>query len=276
MVLKGHGNSKPRAAAKCSQLGPRARSAPDGRVCNPVTGNMSKGIKIVITLGLFTLLVVLVHFFPVARWISQVVEWIRTLGFFGSLLYFLVYVLGTVLVVPGTALTLGSGLLFGVLWGTILVSLASVLGATIAFLIARSFGREWTLKRIERYPKFKMIDRAIGENGFQLVLLMRLQLVFLPFAILNYALGLTRVRLRDYVLASWIGMLPATTLYVYIGTSLKGISDLLQGKAPAASHWHQMLFWSGLVLSAGFVAVVTKIAKKALRSHLGSENESPK
>jgi hypothetical protein len=71
-------------------------------------------------------------------------------------------------------------------------------------------------------------------------------------------------------------MLPATTLYVYIGTSLKGISDLVQGKAPAANHWHQLLFCGGLVLSAGFVAIFTKIAKKALQSHLGSENESRK
>jgi uncharacterized membrane protein YdjX (TVP38/TMEM64 family) len=182
-------------------------------------------------------------------------------------------VLGTVLFVPGTALTLGSGLLFGVLWGTLLVSLASVTGATFAFLIARYVGREWTLKRIERYPKFKLIDRAIGESGFKLVLLMRLQPVFLPFAVLNYALGLTRVRLRDYVLASWIGMLPATTLYVYVGSSLKSISDLVQGNVPAADHWHQLLFWGGLVLSAVLVAVFTRIAKRALAASLGSEEQ---
>jgi uncharacterized membrane protein YdjX (TVP38/TMEM64 family) len=234
---------------------------------------MSKKIKVAATLALLVLLAVLVHFFPVATWISRFVEWVRTLGFWGALLYFLVYVIGTVLFVPGTALTLGSGLLFGVLWGTALVSIASVSGATLAFLIARSFGREWTRKRIEAYPKFKVIDRAIGENGFKLVLLMRLQPVFLPFAILNYALGLTRVRLRDYVLASWIGMLPATTLYVYVGTSLKSISDLVQGKVTAAEHWQQLLFWGGLVLSAVLVTIFTRIAKQALESQLGPENE---
>jgi uncharacterized membrane protein YdjX (TVP38/TMEM64 family) len=213
-------------------------------------------------------------FFPLSRWLSHFLEWVRMLGFWGGLLYFFVYVAGTVLFVPGTALTLGSGLLFGVFWGTLLVSLASVSGATIAFLIARSFGREWTRKRIEAYPKFNVIDRAIGENGFKLVLLMRLQPVFLPFAILNYALGLTRVRLRDYVLASWIGMLPATTLYVYIGTSLKSISDLVQGKVTTGNHWQQLLFWGGLVFSAVLVVIFTRIAKQALQSELGSENES--
>jgi len=239
-----------------------------------VRTDVSKKVKIAAALALLVLIAVLVHFFPIANWISRFVEWVRTLGFWGALLYFLVYVAGTVLFVPGTALTLGSGLLFGVLWGTLLVSLASVTGATLAFLIARSFGREWTRKRIEAYPKFKVIDRAIGNNGFKLVLLMRLQPVFLPFAILNYALGLTRVRLRDYVLASWIGMLPATTLYVYIGTSLKSISDLVQGKVTTGNHWQQLLFWGGLVLSAVLVVIFTRIAKQALQSELGSENES--
>jgi uncharacterized membrane protein YdjX (TVP38/TMEM64 family) len=229
-------------------------------------------------LAIFVLLLVAVvlaaRFFPLSLWLNSFLEWVRALGFIGALLYFFVYVLGTVLFVPGTALTLGSGLLFGVLWGTLLVSLASVSGATLAFLIARSFGREWTRKRIERYPRFNIIDRAIGENGFKLVLLMRLQPVFLPFAILNYALGLTRVRLRDYVLASWIGMLPATTLYVYIGTSLKSISDLIQGKSPSGNHWQQLLFWGGLVLSAVLVFVFTRIAKQALRSRLEPATES--
>lgn len=235
---------------------------------------MSKNkIKFTALLLVVLSLFFLAHFFPVAKWTSQFVDWVRTLGFWGGLVYFFAYVLGTILFVPGTALTLGSGLLFGVLWGTLLVSLASVTGATLAFLIARYVGREWTLRRIERYPKFKIIDRAIGESGFKLVLLMRLQPVFLPFAILNYALGLTRVRLRDYVLASWIGMLPATTLYVYIGTSLKSISDLVQGKVTTGNHWQQLLFWGGLVLSAVLVVIFTRIARRALESELGAEKE---
>jgi uncharacterized membrane protein YdjX (TVP38/TMEM64 family) len=233
-----------------------------------------KNLKIAAALLLAVALFFLARFFPVARWTSAFVDWVRTLGFWGALVYFAAYVLGTVLFVPGTALTLGSGLLFGVLWGTLLVSLASVTGATFAFLIARYVGREWTLKRIERYPKFKVIDQAIGERGFKLVLLMRLQPVFLPFAILNYALGLTRVRLRDYVLASWMGMLPATTLYVYVGSSLKSISDLVQGKVPAVGPWHELPFWGGLVLSAVLVAIFTRIAKQALQTHLGPEQQT--
>ena len=233
---------------------------------------MSNRIKLVGALIILALAGVLAYFFPSGRWFSGFVEWIRGLGLRGALVYFLVYVVGTLLLVPGTALTLGSGLLFGTVRGTLLVSLASVLGATLAFLIARSFGREWIAKRMERYPKFKLIDKAMGENGFKVVLLMRLEPVFIPFALLNYALGLTRVRLRDYVLASWIGMLPATTLYVYLGASLKSITELVQGKVPAASHWHLLVFWGGLVVTAVLVLVLTRIARRALRNHWGPES----
>jgi uncharacterized membrane protein YdjX (TVP38/TMEM64 family) len=224
---------------------------------------------------IFSLLVIAVilgaKFFPLNLWLHHFFEWVRTLGFWGALLYFLVYVAGTVLFVPGTALTLGSGLLFGVLWGTILVSLASVLGATFAFLIARSFARGWVAKKVSKYPKFELIDRAIAKNGFKIVLLMRLDPIFIPFAVLNYALGLSRVRLRDYILASWIGMLPATTLYVYLGSSVKNISELLQGKLPSTSFWPQLLFWGGLVAAAGLVYILTRIAHQALQAEMKPE-----
>src|SRR5579859_3194814 len=234
---------------------------------------MKPRTKIVVFSLLAIVIILFARFFPLNLWLNDFLVWVRGLGTFGVLFYFLAYVVGTVVFVPGTAFTLGSGLLFGVLWGTVLVSLASVSGATIAFLIARTFGREWTLKRIERYPKFKIIDRAIGQNGFKLVLLMRLQPVFLPFAILNYALGLTRVRLRAYIFASWSGMLAARTVDVDVGTSRKSISDLVQGRVSANNHWQQLLFWGGVVLSAVLVAIFTRIAKQALHTELGAANE---
>ena len=142
---------------------------------------------------------------------------------------------------------------------------------TLRVISARSSARDWVAKKASKYPKFELIDRAIAKNGFKIVLLMRLDPVFLPVAILNYALGLSHVRLRDYVFASWIGMLPVTTLYVYLGASMKNISDLLQGKLPSAGLWPQILFWGGLAAAGGLVYILTRFARQALRAEMEPE-----
>lgn len=210
-------------------------------------------------------------YFPLNLWLHRFLDWVRNRGPVGMLVYGLAYAMGTVLLIPGTLLTAGSGFLYGTIVGTLIVSPASVLGATIAFLLARYFARDWVAKQVSKYPKFELVDRAIAKNGFKIVLLMRLDPIFLPFAVLNYALGLTRVRLRDYVLASWIGMLPATTLYVYLGSSVKNISDLLQGKLPSVGFWPQFLFWGGLVAAGILVYILTRIAHQALQAEMEPE-----
>lgn len=205
---------------------------------------------------------------PLKQWIAFFFEWVRGLGAAGALVYGLVYVGGTVFLIPGTALTAGAGLLYGTLIGVLIVSPASVIGATLAFLIGRHFARGWVESRLASYPKFSAIDRAIQKDGFKVVLLLRLEPVFIPFALLNYAFGLTSVRLRDYVLASWIGMLPATILYVYLGSAVHNIADLLQGRLPEAGIWGQILFWGGLVALVLVVLLVGRLAHKALHEQL--------
>jgi uncharacterized membrane protein YdjX (TVP38/TMEM64 family) len=208
-------------------------------------------------------------FFPVGRWVETFLGWVRGLGALGGLIYGLVYVAGTVFLVPGTALTAGAGLLYGTLIGVLIVSPASVAGATIAFLVARYFARGWVEAKIAKYPKFAAIDRAVESSGFRVILLLRLQPVFLPFAVLNYALGLTRVRLRDYVLGSWLGMLPATTLYVYLGSAIHNVSDLVQGRLPDTGMAGRILFWAGLLSLGLLVLLLGKLARKILSNEIG-------
>jgi len=221
-------------------------------------------------------LVVAVAVLPLRDWAVALVQCVRGYGAWGALLYALVYVVGTLLLVPGTALALGSGFLYGPFGGTLIVSPASVLGATLAFLLARSFARDWVARRIRRYPRFQAIDQAVGKRGFKFVLLLRLQPVFIPFAMLNYALGLTRVRLRDYVLGSWIGMLPATILYVYLGSVAQDAATSLRGRVPAAGPWGRALFWGGLVATAILVLWISRVARRALESELRTQTEPGK
>src|ERR1700716_412210 len=129
------------------------------------------------------------------------------------------------LVLPGSIITLAAGSLFGVVVGTAVVSLASVTGASLAFWLGRTLARGLVEKRLGRTRRFRALDRAVAVGGFKIVLLTRLSPLF-PFSLLNYAFGLTKVRFRDYVLASWIGMLPGTVMYVYLGSTVTELADV--------------------------------------------------
>jgi uncharacterized membrane protein YdjX (TVP38/TMEM64 family) len=196
--------------------------------------------------------------FDVRELLREALGWIEELGTWGQVLFVVIYVAATVLLIPGSALGLGAGALFGVVRGSVLVSLASTLGATCAFLLGRYLARDWVAKRLGRHRSFAAIDRAVGVEGWRIVFLARLSPVF-PFTLLNYALGLTRVPLRDYVLASWIGMMPGTVMYVYLGSLARaGVAD--RQRTPA--EW--ALYGVGLVATVAAVVTITRIARRAL------------
>ena len=180
------------------------------------------------------------------------------------------YIVACVLLLPGGILTLAAGFLFGVVTGTITVSVGSTLGASAAFLVGRTFARDWVRKKVSNRPKFAAIDRAVGEQGFKIVLLTRLSPIF-PFNMLNYAYGLTGVKLRQYFLASWIGMLPGTIAYCYIGSGLRSLTEVAAGQTEGG--WVQRaFFWGGLVATLAVVVVVTRISQKAINRAMPNEH----
>jgi len=213
-------------------------------------------------------MILLASALPFLRWMVDFIQWAKGMGPTGGVVYALFYIAGTALFFPGLPLTLGAGFLYGAVIGTLVVSPASVAGASLAFLIARYFARDWVTRRLKKYPQAAAIDRAIEKNGFKAVVLLRLQPV-LPFNILNYALGLTSIRLRDYMLASWIGMFPATVLYVYLGSVMNDISDLLRGR-PNSGMAGRFLLWGGLAAIVILVWWLGRVAKKALRDEMGT------
>jgi len=200
------------------------------------------------------------------RYLLILVEYIKDAGFTGYILFAIAYIAACVLFMPGFILTLGAGFAYGVIKGTLLVSISSILGASAAFLTGRYFARGWIEKKIEGNIKFKSIDSAVEKEGFKIVFLTRLSPLF-PFNLLNYAYGITKVKLSHYFFASWIGMLPATVMYVYLGSLLTNISQISAGKVH--NPFEQIFYFTGLLVTVFVTIFVTKIAKKSLQTSTG-------
>ncbi len=190
--------------------------------------------------------------------LREALDRVGQLGFWGVVLFVALYVLATVLFVPGPVLTLGAGAVFGVVWGSIYVSIAATLGATCAFLVGRYLARDAIARKIEGNERFAAIDRAVANEGWKIVGLTRLSPLF-PFTLLNYAFGITRVKLRHYVIASWIGMMPGTVMYVYLGSLAKAATG---ERTRTAGEW--ALYGVGLLATVIVTIYVTRIARKAL------------
>lgn len=190
--------------------------------------------------------------------LERLLAWIHQLGAWGPALFIILYTACTVLFVPGTVLSLGAGAIFGVGLGSIYVSLGSTAGATLAFLAGRTIARDVIARRIQSNERFLAIDRAVAAEGWKIVLLTRLSPIF-PFTFLNYAFGLTRIPLGPYVFASWIGMLPGTVMYVYLGSLAKAS---LGEHERTSAEW--TLYGVGLFATIAVTAYVTKLAGRAL------------
>jgi uncharacterized membrane protein YdjX (TVP38/TMEM64 family) len=193
--------------------------------------------------------------------IPRFAGWVEGLGLWAPLVFVVGYAGLTLAFVSGGALTAASGFLFGLGEGVLYSFVAAVIGSTGAFLVARHGGRRWIEPRVEGDRRFAAIDRAVGTQGLKITFLLRLSPVF-PFVLLNYALGLTRVRLRDYALASF-GMLPGTLLYVYLGKAAGDLATALSGAGARGPAYYAVL-GLGLLATIVVTAIVTRLARRAL------------
>jgi uncharacterized membrane protein YdjX (TVP38/TMEM64 family) len=194
--------------------------------------------------------------------LRNALEWVNGLGTVGAIAFISIYLLATVAFFPGSILTLGAGVVFGVGLGSVYVFIGATLGATAAFLVGRYLARGWVSQKIAGNRKFRAIDEAVGREGFKIVLLTRLSPVF-PFNLLNYAYGVTGVSLKDYVLAS-IGMIPGTIMYVYIGSLAGSIATLGTGAQPTNPGVQWAIRIIGFIATVAVTVYVTRVARKAL------------
>ncbi len=204
---------------------------------------------------------------PVARTSVALVDGVRNLGGWGVALFALLYVVAAVLLIPGSVLTLGAGFAYGPWWGLALVSPVSVAAALIAFALARRAMRPWVSRRFAHHPKLAAVDRAVARRGGRIVLLLRLS-PLVPYSALNYLCGLTRIDARRYVVASWLGMLPGTLLYTYLGSAATTTAELAVGAGDGRAPAQQLAYWGGLAATVLAAVVVTRVARAALADAL--------
>ena len=208
------------------------------------------------------------RFFDLAGWARLALNWMRNLGPFGPLAFIGFYIAACLTFFPGVLLTLGAGILYGLFWGSIYVSVGATLGAAAAFLTVRYAARDWMKARLGNHPKFQAIDNAISREGWKIVGLMRLSPV-MPFIVLNFIFGLTGVSFRHFVIATWIGITPAIVLFVYIGTIIGDVTKL--GTAAQNGPWTRFLAIGGLAVTIVICLLVTQVARRSLAQRLNSK-----
>ncbi|CAN6481966.1 unnamed protein product [Victoria cruziana] len=209
---------------------------------------------------------------PIEKILKDFLVWIKqNLGPWGPLVLAIAYIPLTVLAVPASILTLGGGYLFGLPIGFLADSIGATIGATAAFLLGRTIGKPLVMSKLKDYPQFQAVAIAIQRSGFKIVLLLRL-VPLLPFNMLNYLLSVTPVSISEYMMASWLGMMPITFALVYVGTTLKDLSDVTHGwNEISTTRWVMLV--CGLVLSVILMICVTKVAKSSLDKAL-MENDT--
>ena len=223
--------------------------------------NFGGGGKLAVALVLLTLLILLAR--QAGQYVPALAQWVDQLGVWGPVGFIAAYAAAVVAFVPGAALTLAGGAIFDLGWGTLYVFIAAVLGSGAAFLIARYGARGFVERRFADNPRLAALDRAIGREGLKIMFLLRLSPAF-PFSFMNYALGLTQIRFRDYMAAS-VGMLPGTVLYVYYGKLVGDVAALASGVAPARGASYYAVLGVGLAATVAVTALVARLASRALK-----------
>lgn len=213
-------------------------------------------------------------YFDTDKQVLQLLQWLETQGFSALLWFVLIMALVVVLLVPGVLFTTGAGFVFGVLQGTAAVVLGTTLGAALAFLIARYLFGASTRRFILSNRWLNVVNRGLSSHGFRVVLLTRL-VPFFPGKLSNYIFGISKVSLRDFVCASFLGFIPFSLHNVYLGSIAADIATLgSRNTERTPLEWG--LYGTGFVLSIIVVLYLNRVASRLLAEDLRSDkNHDP-
>ncbi len=224
-------------------------------------------------LGLAATLIVLIgslSVLPAAAWLEMLVDWGQQHAVAGPLAYMLFVLVATVLFLPGSIAMMIGGFLFGFLPGLLFAVVAIPVGAQCAFEFGRFMLRPWIRRKVAHNAQMRRIEGALRQEAFLIVVLTRLSLI-IPFNLLNYAYGATSVKARTHFGATAIGMLPVVTLFVYLGTLARDLSQILAGEATPSGLGYWLLA-AGLIAIAAVIWVIHRAATRVLDNHLSHQN----
>jgi uncharacterized membrane protein YdjX (TVP38/TMEM64 family) len=206
-------------------------------------------------------------------WLHHVVNWMHVVqdaGPWGWALFIVLYALCCLLFIPGSILTISAGAIYGFWFGSALVLVGNGLGSVMSLLITRLFMRDWVAGKIAKHPRLKAIEKAVAEDDWRLVFLTRLSPI-MPFSLINYSLGLTKISPWRFLLATELGAIPATLVYVYIGTLMGSLAKI--GPDLKAHRPIEWIFQGvGLLVAIGVTIYVTRLATRAVNQRVESKS----
>lgn len=191
-------------------------------------------------------------------WLQQFILYVEGLGWWGVVLYVIVFGISAMAALPASPFVIGAGIIFK-FWLGLGISLAGIgIGAALGFLASRYLARDLVVEKLKDSPKFRAIDTAVGNEGWKIVTLLRI--CPLPFGLSNFIYGVTSIRFDHYMLATFLGVLPSLGFFVYLGSAGKATLDSMGNKNPA------LLIPLGLGVIAGVVCLifVGRVARRAV------------
>ena len=209
-------------------------------------------------------LVLLARYAELEKVITPVLQWIDSLGTLGAMAFVVIYTIATSICIPGSIMALAGGALFGKLMGSILVYISGLFGAYVAFWLGRSLLRNWIQRRLQKNIYLKTMNKVVVAEGWKIACLLHLSPI-IPFNLLNYALGTSKISVKNFVFATAIGILPGVILYTFLGSTISDVTMVMAGMSDGADKKLQWLVSAiGILATLGLTVYSAQIARRQL------------
>lgn len=202
------------------------------------------------------------------QYFTSMLLWVDGLGTMGAIAFVVIYATATIVCIPGSILALCGGALFGIFWGAVVVFLGGFIGAVSAFCLGRYLLNNWAKRQLIKNRYLRAINRAIASEGWKFASLLHLSPI-IPFNMLNYALGASKLALNDFIVATAIGIIPGVVLYTLIGSTFGDLTMVFMGLSSKSHGKIQLIFSiAGLLITLILIVYFGRLAQNELRKKL--------